>query len=53
LDLNIITRSSARHLLAVKIQMMQENGYILSFEEMGVTTNFFPAVPPVNLQTAE
>jgi hypothetical protein len=20
---------------------------------MGVTTNFFPAVPPVNLQTAE
>lgn len=36
LDLNITPKSSARHLLAVKIQMMQENGYIFSLGEMEV-----------------
>ena len=30
LDLNITPKSSTRHLLAVKIQMMQEKGYVFS-----------------------
>lgn len=47
------TKSGVRHLLAVGIQMMQKNGYILSLEEMKVPTDFFPVVPCVNLLTAE
>lgn len=52
LDLNITLKSSARHLLAIKIQSMQKNGYMLSFGEMEVPKDF-PAVSCINLLTAE
>lgn len=52
LDLNITPKKSARHLLAIKIHIMQKDGYMLSFGEMEVPKDF-PAVPCINLLTAE
>lgn len=51
LDLNITPKSSARHLLAVKIQMVQKNRYMLPFGDMKVPKDISPAVPCINLLT--